>query len=567
MSSIKKLGKAILWVVAVLVGVELCAVVVSYFVRRIPSHTVLEVRIEGEIPEQASRDPLAELTGSVTTVTDIVEGLDRARTDPRITGIKVRVGPSTMNMGKMQEVREKIRDFNRSGKFSLAYLEFATNGAYYVASACQTLILLPKSELYVHGLMADSTFFKGALDKLGIVPDLYHIGDYKNATNVFTETKFTPAHREATQALLDDWNQEFLRGLAEGRGLTTGNAQTAIRNGPFSSEEALAAKLVDRVAYADEVRQLVRQKNHDNENRLSLPEYLERTERAGRSKLAVIYATGTIVPGRSGNSPFGDQIMGSDTIAEQFRHAREDRSARAVILRIDSPGGSAFSSEAIRRAVEITRRVKPVVVSMSDVAASGGYWIAMSANRVIAEPGTITGSIGVITGKLNLMGLYRKLGLSKDYIATTENATLDWPFQDYTPAQRRSVERGMREVYANFIHGVAEGRHLPVEAVDKIARGRVWTGERARQLGLVDDLGGLHKAIDVARELARIPASEGVTLEFLPPRKSLLERILELVASARVGSQAVSPRLWLERVELFAREPAWALAPEVPQVR
>ncbi len=162
MSSIKKLGKAILWVVAVLVGVELCAVVVSYFVRRIPSHTVLEVRIEGEIPEQASRDPLAELTGSVTTVTDIVEGLDRARTDPRITGIKVRVGPSTMNMGKMQEVREKIRDFNRSGKFSVAYLEFATNGAYYVASACQTLILLPKSELYVHGLMADSTFFKGA---------------------------------------------------------------------------------------------------------------------------------------------------------------------------------------------------------------------------------------------------------------------------------------------------------------------------------------------------------------------------------------------------------------------
>jgi protease IV len=563
----KRFGKVVLWVIAVLVVVELVSLTVSYFLRRIPLYTVLDVRIEGDIPERTPPDSLAELTGATTTVTDIVEALDRARTDRRISGVRVRVGPSTMNMGKMQEIREKIREFNRSGKFSVAYLEFATNGAYYIASSCQTIILLPKSELYLHGLMAETTFFKGALDKLGIVADLYHIGDYKNATNVFTETRFTPAHREATQVLLNDWYGEFLRGVAEGRSLKMQDAESAIRKGPFTSAEALALKLVDRVAYADEAREFVKQKNHGSESRLGLADYLERTERTGRSKLAVIYATGTIVPGTSGNGAWGEEVMGSDTIAEQFRRAREDDTVKAVILRVNSPGGSSFSSEAVRRAVEITRRAKPVVVSMSDVAASGGYWIAMSADRIIAEPGTVTGSIGVFTGKLNLLGLFHKLGLTKDYVATTENSTLDWPFQNYTPSQRASVERGMRDIYASFIRGVAEGRHMPLEAVDKIAQGRVWAGERARQLGLVDELGGLDTAIAAAKGLARIPAGEGVALELLPPRKPLFQRVLQLLAGVRAGGEPASLRSWLDGLEMLAREPAWAVVPELPRVQ
>jgi protease-4 len=212
------------------------------------------------------------------------------------------------------------------------------------------------------------------------------------------------------------------------------------------------------------------------------------------------------MPGHSGDSPLGDEVMGADTVAEQLRRAREDDSVRAVVLRVDSPGGVAFASEVIRHELELTKRTKPVVASLSDVAASGGYWIAMSANRIIAEPGTITGSIGVLTGKFNILGLYEKLGMSKDFVTTTENSTLDYPFQNFTPAQREIVMKNMRTIYRDFLQGVAAGRGMKVEDVDKIAQGRVWTGERAKQIGLVDELGGLHTALARARQLAKIPA-------------------------------------------------------------
>jgi protease-4 len=564
----KKFGKIVLTLIVIALALQVVGLVVMYFSRRIKPNTVLTARIVGEIPEQGHADALRDLlAGPPTTVTDIVEALDRARTDPRITGLELRISESTMNMGKIQDVREKIREFNRTGKFSVAYLEFATNRSYYLASACQTVILLPKSLLYVHGMMASTTFLRGTLDKLGIYPDLYHIGDYKNAMNIYTEKKYTPAHREATQALLGDWYEEYLRGVAEARGLNRAEVEKLVAKGPFTSEEALGAKLVDRVAYRDQATDFIRQKNRGSENRLDLRAYLARTDREAGTRLAVIYATGTILPGQSGDTPFGEEVMGSDTIAEQFRRAREDSSVKAVVLRVDSPGGAVFPSEAIRREVEITKRRKPVVVSMSDVAASGGYWIAMSANKIVAEPGTITGSIGVVVGKYNLRGLYEKLGLTKDLVTTTENSTLDWPFQNFTPAQRETVQKDMREVYNHFLAGVAEGRRMKVQDVDKIAQGRVWTGERARRLGLVDELGGLHTAIARARELARISAKERVSLLLLPPRRSLLEKILDLAAGAESLPAMLSSRAWLQRLESLAGQPVWALPPAMPEVR
>ena len=564
----KKIGKVFLWLIAIFLVLEVVGIVVGYGLRRIRPGTVLSLRIEGNIPEQAPQEPFRELiVGPTTTVTDIVEGLDRARTDPRITGIAVRVGESTMNTAKLQEVRDKIQEFNRARKFSIAFLEFATNRSYYLASACQTVFLLPSSLLYVRGMMASTTFYRGALDKLGIYPDLYHLGEYKNATNVYTEKKYTQAHREAVQALLGDWYHEFLRDVAEGRRLRPDEVEKALKRGPLTSQEALSAQLVDRVGYLDEAREFTNLKNHGSANRLTLREYLRRTESAGRSKLAVIYATGEILPGRSGNDPFGEAIMGSDTIAEQFRRAREDSSVKAVILRVDSPGGAAFSSEVIRRQLERTKRVKPVVVSMSDVAASGGYWISMSANKIVAEPGTITGSIGIYSGKFNLRGLFDKLGLSTDYVATTENATIDWPLKNFSPAERESILRTMRDGYASFLQGVAEGRHLKVEAVDKIAQGRVWTGERAKQLGLVDELGGLHTAIAAAKQLARIPQGEKVGLVFLPPPRSLLDRILDLTSNTRISNPIASVKEWLDRLEALAQQPVWAILPAVPQMR
>lgn len=566
----KKLGKVVLWIIGIVLVVELAAFVVVHLSRRVRPGTVLTLRLEGDILEQPGRHPFLEaITGYPLTLTEIIEGLDRARTDPRISGLEIRVGETTMNMAKLQEVREKIREFNHSGKFSVAFMEFATNRSYYLASSCRTVFLLPTSVLFVRGMMASSTFYRGTLEKLGVYPDLYHIGDYKNATNIYTEKKYTAAHREASRTLLLDWYQEFLYGVAEARNLDSHAVESVMARGPLTSRQALEARLVDGVSYSDQEHDWTLGKNGGRENSLSLREYLRRTERVGGPKLAVIYATGVIVPGRSGYDPFGESLMGSDTIAEQFRRAREDSSIRAVVLRVDSPGGASFASEVIRRETELTRHAKPVVVSMSDVAASGGYWIAASADKIVAEPGTITGSIGVITGKFNLRGLFEKLGVSVDYVPTTENSTFDWPYQNFTPTQRETLQGLMRDTYGEFLRLVAEGRHMKVEAVDRIAQGRVWTGERAKKLGLVDELGGLDAAIALAKELAKIPAREPVTLVTLPPPKSLWETISEMSegTEATPGGPMATFKVALMRLEALASPPVWVLLPAVPRVQ
>jgi protease-4 len=564
----KKLGKCILWMIGIVLVVEIVVITVGYFSKRIGQDTVLTLRLEGEIAEQAPSDGLASLLGGPqNTVTEVVEALDRASHDARITGLELRVVDPALGMASIQEIRQKIRQFNRAGKFSVAYLEYGTNRTYFLASACQTVVLLSTSLLHLHGLMASATFLRGTFDKLGIYPDFYHIGDYKNASNIFTEKKYTAAHREATQALLDDFSGQFAQGVAEARNMKAEEVAALIAKGPFTAPEALAAKLVDRVSYADEACDLVKQKNHGSDSRLSVAEYFRRTERQGRSKLAVIYATGDILPGRSSRSPWGGTMMGSDTIAEQFKRAREDASVKAVVLRIDSPGGVAFASEAMRRELLLTKREKPVVVSMSDVAASGGYWIAMSANKIVAQPGTITGSIGVLTGKLNILGLYEKLGLSKDQIATTDNSTIDYPFQNFTPGQRESILKYMHDIYGNFLQGVAEGRKMDVAAVDKIAQGRVWSGARAKQLGLVDELGGMDTAIAAAKTLAKIPAGEQVALVYLPPPRGLVEKIRDLVDGASVMTPGAAALRWMEKIEALARIPAWTVLSAVPEIQ
>jgi protease-4 len=562
----RTIWKIILAVAVIVVVVPVLVVLGIDYARRVKPNTVLEVRIEDEIPEQPPQNSLQDLfSGPSTTVTDITEGIERARTDPHITGIELRVGETTMSMGSIQEIRDRIGAFNNARKFSVGYLEFATNRSYYLASACQTLIMLPKSEFHLHGMMASATFLRGTFDKLGIYPDFLHIGDYKNATNIYTEKKFTAAHREATKSLVDDWYRQFVQGVAASRNLKPAEVERLVAAGPYNSDAAPATGLVDRVGYGEDVQDFVDQKNHGYDRRISLRRYLDRSERFSVDKIAVIYAVGEIGPGRSASSPWGDDMMGSETIAQQFRDVRDDDSVKAVVVRIDSPGGVAFSSEVMRHELELTKGVKPVVVSMSDVAASGGYWLAMSANRIIAEPGTITGSIGVLMGKFNVQGLYGKLGLSKDFVATTENSTLEYPFQNFTPAQREIALRNMRETYNDFLHGVAAGRHMKVEDVDKIAQGRVWTGERARQLGLVDELGGLHTAIARARELAKIPAGEKVGLLMLPPHQSFLERLLNASGEDMFGPTP-SLQTWLGKLESLASYSVWTILPGVPRV-
>jgi protease-4 len=272
----------------------------------------------------------------------------------------------------------------------------------------------------------------------------------------------------------------------------------------------------------------------------------------------VIHATGLIASGDSGTTPGGGFIMGGDSVAADLRRARTDSGVKAIVLRVDSGGGSVVASEVIRREVLLAHQVKPVVVSMSDVAASGGYWIASPADKIVADPNTITGSIGVLIGKMNVSGLYNLLGISTDYVATSENATLFSAQQNFTPAQREYIEKSLHETYDEFTRGVAQGRGMTVEAVDKVGKGRVWSGAQAKGLGLVDELGGLDRALEVAKQLAHIPAGESVRIVRYPEEKTFFQQFLEREKDQT--DQAGSIEATLERI-LSVMEPVQARLP------
>jgi len=296
--------------------------------------------------------------------------------------------------------------------------------------------------------------------------------------------------------------------------------------GPYLAKDAVENKLVDKLAYWDEVQRYF-DENHSGWKPVTLARYVKEVPNDGFESVAVIRATGAIVMGGSGFDSWQGFIMGADSVAADLRRARQDASVKAIVLRVDSGGGSAAASELIRREVKLAREAKPVVVSMSDAAASGGYWIAMSANKIVAVPTTVTGSIGVVFGKMNIAGLYKILGLSTDHVETSENAAMLWEQQNFSPEQRRIVLKFMEETYSEFTQGVADGRSLKLEDVQKIAKGRVWSGAQAKDLKLVDEFGGLHKAVDIARDLAKIDPERKVRIQYFPEEKTIWQELFE----------------------------------------
>jgi protease-4 len=495
----------------------------------ISSNSALVLDLDGTISEQRPADLSGVLFGSQTLVLhQITDSIDQARTDSRIKALVVRIAPLDTGWAKLEEIHSHLLAFRASGKPSICYLGYdgVEDPEYYVASACDQIWLGPTNTLGVRGMMAEALFLRGTLDKLKVVPDMYHIAEYKAATNQYTEKKFTPAHREEVQSLLTSTYDQFLTEVSAARRMDRSAFAALVEQGPFLPQEAMQHKLVDRLAYWDQVQSYVRQIAGDW-NPVSFSQYRQTLSNGFGPQIAVVYASGEIVSGDSQVSPSGASLMGGDSVASDLRHAREDSSIKAIVLRVNSPGGSAVASDVIRREVELARREKPVVVSMSDVAASGGYWISMSADKIVADPATITASIGVLSGKFNLSGLYQMLGLSTDYVATSGNATMYSDQQNFTPAQQKIVQKMLDDTYANFTRGVAQGRKMPLAEVDKIAKGRVWSGEDAKQIGLVDYLGGLDRAIAVAKNLAHIPASESVELVRMPKPKTFFDLLLE----------------------------------------
>lgn len=504
---------------------------------RVPSATILEASFEQPLMEDLPETPTAKFAlTDRTTVRDVVDAIDRGAADDRVKGMVARVGAVGMGMAQTQELREAVQRFRARKKFTIAFAETfgefgPGNSAYYLATAFDQIYLQPSGDIGLTGVMLESPFVKGTLEKLGMRFHGDHRYEYKNALNTFTETKFTPPHKEALEKVMNSWFGQMKDGICTARQISPDQFQALVDKGPYLGKEALDARLVDGLAYRDEVYDQAEKKAGRSAEFLYLNKYLDRAGRPHeRGKtIALVYGAGGVSRGKSDYNPVnGSQTMGSDTVAGAIRAAVADKDVKAIVFRVDSPGGSYVASDTIWREVVNARKAgKPVIVSMGDLAGSGGYFVAMAADRIVAQPGTITASIGVLGGKIVTIGFWNKIGLSWDQVHDGANATMFTGVEDYTPAEWQRFEAWLDRVYVDFTNKVADGRKLPKEKVLQIAKGRIWSGEDAKGLGLVDELGGFDTALNLAKKAASIPEKEEVHVVLFPRKKTLLETIME----------------------------------------
>jgi protease-4 len=498
---------------------------------------ILELDLTDGITEGPPTDPVsALLTMRRTRLQDLLDGLKRAADDDRVRVLVVKVGGSGIGLAKAQELRAAIGDFRQSGKLAVAWSEsfgdfVGGNVPYYLATGFDRVYLQPSGTLGLTGVAVEQVFLHGALEKLGIDFQSAKRYEYKSAPEQLTESGFTGPAREATARLAESVTEQLAGAIAAGRGLPVAQVTELLARGPFLAQQALAEGLIDGLLYRDEVYDQVRREAGPDATLLYLQRY-QRTQslsdlprRLGSSAaglapgqherfVATIYAHGAIRHGRSGRGGPGGGGMGSDTVAAALRAAAADEGARAVVLRVNSPGGSYTASDVIwREVVRLRAAGKPVVVSMGDVAASGGYFISAPADVIVVQPGTITGSIGVFMGKPVLRQLFERAGLTTDSITDTAGAARATMFSSSRPfseAEWARVNEWLDVVYADFTEKVASGRRLPAERVHELARGRVWTGADALANGLADEAGGLREAVAIARKRAGLPDSAPV---------------------------------------------------------
>lgn len=521
-----------------LLGVLMIALFISALRNSGPSiedNSVLVLNIKGSMPDYVTEDPLAKALGAEdNSLTSLLWQIRKAKADKRIKALLLDIDFSSAGWGQADEIRDAIADFRTSGKPVYAYMLVGSNKEYYIAAAADRVYMSPSGNLFTFGLAAEAMFVRGSLDKLGIYPEVFKIGKYKNAPDMFTEKKMTDGQREVMNSMLDDIYGRLVNKIAEARKKSPDDVRAIIDNAPYTAPQAKENGLIDDVKYRDEVEsELKKRLGYKEDEKLKLVKGSEYKEVKPESlnlnqgeKVAVIYASGTIGLGSSDDSPFGDQSVGSDTMVKALNVARDDKSIKAVVIRIDSPGGSVFASDEIWHAIENVKAKKPVVVSMGDVAASGGYYIACNANRIIAQPSTITGSIGIFAGKPVMKGFYDWLGISNEYVMRGKNAGMFRETEQFTDDERAKFQEIIsRAYYDEFVPKVAKGRNKSVEEVDSLGQGRVWMGSQAKERGLVDEFGGLEHAISVAKQLANLPADKEVRRVILPYPRTFFEKL------------------------------------------
>ncbi|HWP86224.1 MAG TPA: signal peptide peptidase SppA [Terriglobia bacterium] len=574
------------WLLGVLTGIVLCFFLLLFFAglgwylqSRVPgvaSGTTLILKLSGDLPEQVAPDLSGQLLAERQPITflSLIQDIERAASDERITGILLKPSRLSMGWGKLEQLRQSLAEFQARGKQLTAALSVAGTPEYFVASAARRVYLSPAGILDVKGMRAEVMLFKDSLAKLGIQADLEQIGKYKNFADQFTQSQMSDAFREATTSLLDSIYGHFLQTVAEARQKPLEEMRALIeQSGPFDAAQAADAGLVDQLLYEDEILKQLEAGSGGAFHTMAMEDYHRAPPADGGwtagQRIAVVYAVGDIIAGEDHISPLSGKTLGSETMAETLETVGEDDSIKGVVVRIDSPGGDAFASDDIWRRMNRLSEKKPLVFSMSDVAASGGYYLAMTGDPIVAEPGTITGSIGIVYGKLNLKGLYDKLGIHKEVIARGEYSRLDSDYGPYTPAERERVRQLMNRFYQDFLSKVAAARNMTAEEVEAVAQGRVWTGAQAQANGLVDELGGFPRALALLKEKAGIPPEERVQLVEFPPRKTLWELLLSRAQRGEIRLPAALAELfgsWAQ-IEAMSQQPLWAWLPAAFEFR
>ena len=492
---------------------------------------------------------------------DLTMALERAERDPKVVGLVARLGAAKIGVADIQEIRAAVMRFRQSGKFAVAFAEtfgeFSNGlGAYYLATGFDEVWMQPSGDIGLVGLHLESPFLRGVLDKLGVKPRLDQRKEYKNAMNMFTEKAMTPAHREAMTKIGEGVYGQFVKAVSEARKLSVEEVRATVDKGPLLGSEAQVAKLVDKLGYRDEFYGAAKQRAGQNAQLLYLHKYADRVEPLHKKgpKVALIYGVGGVARGKSSTDPLsGSFTMGSDTVTAGFRAAIADKDVKAILFRVDSPGGSYVASDAIWQEVGRARRAgKPVVVSMGNVAGSGGYFVAMAADKIVAQPGTITGSIGVLGGKMIPTELWEKIGLSFDAVQLGKNAGFFSMNRDYSPEEWARFQAWLDRVYDDFTSKVAQGRKLDKQRVLELAKGRIWTGEDAKALGLVDELGGLHTALKLCKQLTSLTDAQEVELVTFPQEKGAVKQLIEKLTQRDADSsdkEAAAVRVKFSSVE------------------
>jgi protease IV len=529
--------------------------------------STLVLDLEGDVPERLPADiPIPILQNQTPlSVEQVWDTFRKAAADPRIRGILFEPRGLDIGWAKMQEIHDEILQFKKSGKPIITFLHSPSAREYYLASATDKIFISPEDSLDLKGLRVESMYFKDTLDKFGVKADVIHAGKYKDAGDILTQTSMSPETREVLNDILDQYYGDLIATVAQGRKKQPDAVRALLDDGPFLARDAAADGLIDALGYEDQaVAEMQTRLKQNQLKKVSSKAYLKSPALSAASgrRIALVVGDGTITQG-SGNETADDESFTATGFIKLLKQVGNDSSIQGVILRIDSPGGDAVASDEMLHEAKNLSKKKPLVISMSDEAASGGYYVAATGDPIIAYPNTLTGSIGVIFARFSLHGLYDKFGVNKQLLSRGRYADIDSDYSPLSDAERQKITGQIDAFYRAFVSHVADGRKKPFDQIEPLAQGRVWLGAQAKQNGLIDQLGGLDRAIEVVKQQAHMAPSDRVTLVPYPGQRSVFDLLLRSRedASTDIAMRDIEMRAVEMRVErILGRLPWQALS-------